>query len=61
MKENPRYRFYPLYDKNYRRDILEYAYRSCKANKGAAGVDRVDFETINQAEKSDHSANWRNG
>jgi len=45
-KEEPGYRFYLLYDKIYRRDILEYAYRSCKANKGAAGVDGVDFETI---------------
>jgi len=45
-KENPGYRFYLLYDKIYRRDILEYAYRSCKANKGAAGVDGVDFEAI---------------
>jgi len=45
-KENPEYRFYLLYDKIYRRDILEFAYRSCKANKGAAGVDGVDFEMI---------------
>ncbi len=45
-KEEPGYRFYILYDKIYRRDILEYAYRSCKANKGAAGVDGVDFDAI---------------
>lgn len=45
-KEEPGYRFYLLYDKIHRRDILEYAYRSCKANKGAAGVDGVDFEAI---------------
>ena len=45
-KEEPGYRFYLLYDKIYRRDILDYAYRSCRANKGAAGVDGVDFETI---------------
>jgi RNA-directed DNA polymerase len=45
-KEEPEYRFYLLYDKLYRRDILNYAYRSCKANKGAAGVDGVCFEDI---------------
>ena len=45
-KEEPGYRFYLLYDKIYRQDILAFAYRSCKANKGAAGVDGVDFEGI---------------
>jgi len=45
-KEEPRFRFYLLYDKIYRDDILAHAYRSCKANKGAAGVDGVDFEAI---------------
>ena len=45
-KEEPGYRFYLLYDKIYRKDVLEYAYRSCKANKGAAGVDGVRFEDI---------------
>jgi len=42
----PEYRFYLLYDKVYRPDLLEHAYRSCKANKGAAGVDGVRFEDI---------------
>jgi len=45
-KEEPGYRFYLLYDKLYRRDVLDYAYRSCKSNKGAAGVDGVRFEDI---------------
>lgn len=45
-KEEPDFRFYLLYDKVYRRDVLDYAYRSCKANKGAAGVDGLRFEDI---------------
>jgi len=47
-KEEPKFRFYLLYDKIYREDILLHAYRSCKANKGAAGVNGVDFEAIEQ-------------
>ena len=43
-KEEPGYRFYLLYDKVYRADVLEFAYRCCKANKGAAGVDGQRFE-----------------
>jgi RNA-directed DNA polymerase len=45
-KEEPEYRFYLLYDKIYRLDVLNHAYRSCKANKGSAGVDGVRFEDI---------------
>ena len=45
-KAEPEYRFYLLYDKIYRLGILEHAWRSCKANKGAAGVDGVRFEDI---------------
>jgi RNA-directed DNA polymerase len=45
-KEEPGYRFYILYDKIYRQDVLDHAYRSCKANKGVAGVDGVRFEDI---------------
>ena len=45
-KESPGYRFYALYDKMYREDVLAYAYQSCRANGGAAGVDGQTFEGI---------------
>jgi group II intron reverse transcriptase/maturase len=45
-KESPGCRFYALYDKVCRRDVLLHAYACCKANKGAAGVDGQDFEDI---------------
>jgi RNA-directed DNA polymerase len=45
-KEAPSFRFYALYDKVYRRDILTYAYECCHANGGAAGVDGQRFEDI---------------
>ena len=45
-KGSPTYRFYALYDKVYREDILLFAYRCCKANGGAPGVDGQDFTDI---------------
>jgi group II intron reverse transcriptase/maturase len=45
-KEDPSFRFYALYDKMYRADILQYAYACCKANRGAAGVDEERFEDV---------------
>jgi group II intron reverse transcriptase/maturase len=45
-KEEPGYRFYALYDKVYRTDVLAHAYACCKANGGAAGVDAERFEDI---------------
>ena len=41
-KKSPDFRFYALYDKVYRKDVLTFAYECCKANGGAAGVDRSD-------------------
>jgi RNA-directed DNA polymerase len=45
-KESPSFRFYALYDKVYRKDVLTFAYECCKANGGAAGVDGQTFEDI---------------
>ena len=45
-KDAPGYRFYALYDKLYREDILRFAYDRCKANGGAPGVDGQSFEDI---------------
>jgi len=45
-KEAPDFRFYALYDKVYRKDVLAYAYERCQTNGGAAGVDKQTFEDI---------------
>ena len=45
-KESPDFRFYALYDKVYRDDVLWVAHRRCLLNKGAAGVDGQTFEDI---------------
>jgi RNA-directed DNA polymerase len=45
-KGSPGYRFYLLYDKVYRRDVLAFAYRCCLTNGGAAGVDGQRFTDI---------------
>ena len=56
-KAEPDYRFYLLYDKIYREDVLAYAYDLAKANQGAPGVDEQTFERI----ESGGVAEWLDG
>ncbi len=53
-KEEPSYRFYLLYDKMYREDILAHAYALAKSNQGAPGTDGQSFRESNRQ-------GWRNG
>ncbi len=47
-KGSPNFRFYALYDKVYREDVMAFAYECCQANRGAAGVDSQTFEDIEE-------------
>ena len=50
-KNSPNYRFYALYDKIYRRDVLAFAYERCRANGGAPGIDGQRFVDIEASGK----------
>jgi RNA-directed DNA polymerase len=45
-KAEPGFRFYALYDKIYREDILAHAYAQCRSNRGAPGVDGQEFADV---------------
>ncbi len=52
-RTEPTFKFYALYDRVYRLDVLETAYRLARANKGSAGIDGITFGMI---EKDDVDA-----
>src|ERR1700736_3932063 len=58
-KDEPAFRFYLLYDKIYRADILFHAYQVARANRGAPGVDGIMFAMIEASGEEEWLADLR--
>ena len=58
-KAEPKFRFYCLYDKAYRMEILEEAYRKAKSNGGTCGVDGETFEDVEKKGVTEYLAELR--
>jgi RNA-directed DNA polymerase len=49
-KQQPKFRFYALYDRVYREDVLQAAWRRVRTNQGSPGVDGLSIEAVEKAE-----------
>jgi len=48
-KQEPKFRFYALYDRIFRQDVLLMAWKLVRANKGSAGVDKISIKDVEQS------------